>query len=186
MKNLASAFIAATIMAIPLVASADQTNPGQPNGAAMTIMQQTHAKMEQLHSQARLSILNALTPAHRTLLANIVGQLAVSASPDAEAAARQLDASLSQGESRAVLNVSASFEQQARQIMEATRQQLQASGVGPPGGMHAMGPGSEGMRAMGGAQEPNDAGTVLLGMAAKAIAPHHGWPMAMPGMRHGF
>jgi hypothetical protein len=182
MKHLASVFIAATIMAIPLVASADQTSVGQPSAAAMTIMQQTHAKMEQLHSQARLSMLNALTPAHRTLLANIVGELVISASPDAAAAARQLDASLSPGEARAVLNISSSFEQQAKQIMEASRQQLEASGIGPPSGIHAMGAGPEGMRAWAAAQQPNDAGTVLLGMAARTLGPHHGFGLAMPGM----
>ncbi|MBV8163521.1 MAG: hypothetical protein JOZ91_04580 [Candidatus Eremiobacteraeota bacterium] len=180
MKHLASVFIAAALAATPLIVRADDTSAnGQPNAAAMSVMQQTHAKMEQLHAQARLSMLNALTPAHRTLLANVVGQLVIAQSPDTVAAARQLDASLSPNESRAVLSISASFEQQARQLMQSARQQLEASGAGAPGGgMHGMGP--EGMHGMGTSQQPNDAGSVLLGMAARALAPPHAWG---PGMR---
>jgi len=183
MKHLASVFLAAALVATACIARADDTSStGQPNAAAITVMQQTHAKMEQLHAQARLSMLNALTPAHRTLLATIVGQLTIAASPDTSAAARQLDASLSPAESRAVLSISASFEQQARQLMQSARQQLEASGVGPPGGgMRGMG--GEGMHAMHSMPEPNDAGTVLLGMAARALAPPHAWGPAMPEMR---
>ena len=180
MKYIASVFIVATIMAASTIVRADESSTGyQPSSAAMTVMQQTHAKMQQLHAQARLSLLNSLTPAHRALLANVVGQLAISASPDAAAAARELDASLSPGERNSVLNVSTSFEQQAKQLMDSARQQLQASGAAPPMGMHAMGPGMHGMTE----RMPSDAGTVLLGMAARTLEPPHAFGPGGPGMR---
>jgi hypothetical protein len=168
MKYFLSAALAATVLATAVAARAD--NPGGPpppaNPAAMTIMEQTHAKMEQLHSQARLAMLNALSPAHRSLLAQIVGQLVIAPTPDLGAAAKTLDASLAPGEASAVLNVSTSFEQQARQIMEASRKQMEsAMPEGPPHGAYIM----HGMGMQMGGQTQNDPGMVLLSMAGRTL-----------------
>lgn len=168
MKYLLSAALAATLLASAVAARADNVGgpPPPPNSAAMTIMEQTHAKMEQLHSQARLSMLNALSPAHRTLLAQIVGQLVIAPTPDLSAAAKTLDASLAPGEARTVLNISASFEQQAQQIMEASRKQLESTmPAGGPHGPYAM----HGMGMRMGDQTQNDPGMVLLSMAGRTL-----------------
>jgi len=87
-------------------------------------MEQAHAKVEQLHSQARLAMLNALSPAQRATLAQIVGQLAISPNPDPTAAAKQIDASLTPAQAKTILSISTSLHQQARQLMEAARKQM--------------------------------------------------------------
>ena len=185
MRSFVLVFIAATIMATPFVARADDASSGPlppPNPAAMAVMEQTHAKIEQLHAQARLSMLSALTPSHRTLLAQIAAQLVVAAAPDSAAAARALDASLSPSERKAVLDISTSFHEQAKQLFDAARQQMGASapGAGPRGMNHMY------MSGMGDGEAQITAGTVLLMMAAHSISPEP--PMGMPaphtGMSH--
>lgn len=102
-----------------------QLSPSQQQ-AWQQIMQQTHQQMEQLHTQARSKILGALTPAHRELLAQIVGSLAIAPNPDPDAAVRQLNAALSPGEAQAVLSAHSAVEQQMRAIMESTHQRFQS------------------------------------------------------------
>ena len=105
------------------VTSPDTALP-HPNFAAM---QQMHAQMKQIHLQARQQILAALSPAHRALLANIAGQLAIAPNPDREAAARALDAALSPNEARAVLGIESSARTQSDSLMEAARAQFEAT-----------------------------------------------------------
>jgi hypothetical protein len=102
----------------------DTALPPHPSFAAM---EQMHAQMEQLHQQARLQILAALTPAHRALLASVVGQLAIAPNPDRAGAARTLDAALTQTEGRTILSVVANERTQSHSMMEAARQQFEAS-----------------------------------------------------------
>jgi len=59
--------------------------------------------MMQAHEAFRSSVLHALTPEHRALLAQIVGQLAVSDKPDRDAAAKQLDSALTDSEKQNIL-----------------------------------------------------------------------------------
>jgi hypothetical protein len=152
---------------------------GGPDPAAMAAMQQAHAKMEQLHAQARVSMLNSLTSAHRNLLGQVVGQLVIAPSPDLAAGAKELDANLTPAEAKSVLNVATSFEQQARQIMDSVRQQMRGgmqNGQGPHGqyAMRGMTPPDE---------TPTDPGMVLLGMAGRTLDPHAGGPVML--MRGG-
>jgi len=110
--------------ALAQTAAPDTALPPHPSFAAM---EQMHAQMEQLHQQARLQMLAALTPAHRALLASVVGQLAIAPTPDRAAAARTLDAALTQSEGRTILSVVANERTQSHNMMEAARQQFEAS-----------------------------------------------------------
>lgn len=84
---------------MPAVAFAQQAPPqgpmGMPNSAAWK-------QMRAIHEQFRSQVLGAITPAHRALLAQVVGNLAVSTNPDRRAAAQQLDAALSPAEKAAI------------------------------------------------------------------------------------
>ena len=184
MKHILSvaAIAAFALLVTGVAASADETGAlPTPNPAVMQIMEQTHTRMEQLHSQARLAMLNALSPAHRNLLAQVVGQLAIAPNPDPAAAARQLDLSLTQGEGRAILSISSSLEQQSRQLMEASRQQIESA---MPAGSATHALGVQHVRMMqklpGGDQWRTDPGMILLGMAARTAGVGDFHFMAMP------
>jgi hypothetical protein len=101
--------------------------PGGPGPQRFADMRENRAQMEQLHTQARAQMLGALSPAHRTLLANIVGQLAISANPDPRVAAQQLDAVLTTGEKQSILTVHTQLRAQMRTMMEAARARMEAS-----------------------------------------------------------
>ena len=169
MKHLLSALIAFALIA-PVAALADDASDASPlNSPGMAIMQQAREKIDQLHAKARTSMLGALSPAHRTLLAQLVGQLAVAPSPDTAGAAKQLDASLAPAEAKSIVDISTSSEQQVQQVMEDARNQMQASmpqggpGQGRYGGMR-------GMNAMGGGgQAQTDPGMILLAMAGRTL-----------------
>lgn len=160
MKNLLPALVAAALFVSPLAVRADQPE-AQANPAAIQAMQQAHAKMEQLHSQARLAMLNTLSPAQRAALAQVVGQLAIAPTPDLAAAAKQIDASLTPAQAKNILNIKASLHQQAHQVMQALHQQMMSTM--PSGAAH----GQMGMTRMhsGNEQDQNDAGMILLKMA---------------------
>jgi Spy/CpxP family protein refolding chaperone len=141
------------------------------------IMVQSHQQMEQLHTQARERILGSLTAAHRALLAQIVGNLAVSPNPDRDAAARQLDAALSPAEAQAIVATHNALKQQMQAIMENTMKQSQAiltpqqRASMPQGGQNMMyvheGGGSMGPHgnAMEG-HERDTAGSILLELSS--------------------
>jgi hypothetical protein len=131
-------------------------------------MQQMHAQMQQVHAQARAATLAALSSAHRSLLASVVGQLAIAANPDPAAAARTLDAALSPGEKQAILRAHASARSQMEAMMTAARAQM--TGAMPPGQEH---PTKWNHGSAEQAQE-QDPGAILLRMAN---APPHGPPM---------
>lgn len=136
--------IALALALAPAVASAQEGPPGAPapdapplvagpgvaggpNGAAFAAMRKTRGQIEAIRKQARAQILGALTPDQRTLLASVVGGLAVSDDPDLRAAAKQLDAALSPAESQAILDAERHLHDQTRAAMEAARQQFEAS-----------------------------------------------------------
>jgi Spy/CpxP family protein refolding chaperone len=106
---------------LPASAEAAATHP------SFAAMEQMHAQLTQIHKDARLRILGALTPAHRTLLAGVVGQLATAPNPDPVAAAKSLDAALSPAEARSVVSYEAAAHTQSRALMEAFRAQFEAS-----------------------------------------------------------
>jgi hypothetical protein len=135
MNKLLVALVTVAAISLPIAAFADGNvfystsgaTPSPQMRAAFQNMEQAREREEQLHSQARAAMLNALSPAHKTLLAQVFGQLAISPNPDINAAARVLDASLSQAEGRSILAISASLESQTRQIMEAAHEQFMAA-----------------------------------------------------------
>ena len=153
----------------PALALADQPNaapPGMEKHAA--IFEQTHAKMEALHRQARVQILATLSPAHKALLAQVVGELAVSANPDPAAAARRLNAALSPGESQAIMRTANAVHTQMRSIMEAARAEAERSL--PPDESTEMTTKHTEVHMGMPAQGPKDAGSILLMLAS----PGHG------------
>jgi len=111
----------------PAAEAASPAGPGGPNPARFAEMRQDRAQIEALHTQARAQMLGALTPAHRTALANIAGHLAISANPDPRLAAQQLDALLTTGEKQSILNVHTQLRAQMRTMMEAARARMEAS-----------------------------------------------------------
>jgi hypothetical protein len=169
MKRFTPLIFAALALALvaPLASLADNTAapPPPPNPAMFQIMEQTHAQMDKLHGEARLAMLNSLSPAHRNMLAQVVGQLAIAPNPDSSVAARQIDSTLSAVEARSIVNISASLQQQARQLMESAHQQmLKAMPAGAPTthgpwGMHGEGS-SSGTKT--GTRWSTDPGMILL------------------------
>jgi len=147
-------------------------------------MLQTHQQMAQLHQQARAKVLGSLTPAHRTLVAQVVGSLAIAPNPDWQAAAKQLDAALSPAESQAVLSAHAGLMQQAQSLMEGTHQKLmslltaQQRAQLPFGGAEPPHPGMPELKGMPGMMNPT-AGEILLHLGSGDPG-----PMMMTIMHH--
>lgn len=165
MKNILPAALVAALMLIPLGASADPSGApdSSQNSAAFQAFAQVHARMQQLHAQARVSALNALTPAHRNLLAQVVGQLAISPNPDIASAARVLDTNLGPSEGQALITLSTSLRQQSQQLMATARQQMINSlpGSQPAHKVRQMGVGLNQMQ--------NDPGLILLHLTIFSI-----------------
>lgn len=146
MRNLIPAMFAVAVISLPLgaVAGEPPAPMGPPPGMGMAfdfdgqnltpaqqqqvhqLMDQTHQQMAQLMTQARSRILGAISPAHRQLLAQIVGNLAIAPNPDAEAAAKQLNAALSPAEAQAVLSTHEAAMQQMMSLMQSTHQRLES------------------------------------------------------------
>jgi hypothetical protein len=175
MKSLVRAVFATALMLVPATAFADQNSYPAPSAQmrqAFQYMEQAHAKVDQLHAQARLAILNSLSLAHRNLLAQVVGQLAISSSPNLSAAARTIDVSLSQAEGRSILNISQSLEAQSRQIMDAARQQIEAANSSAPQGAPGVGgPREHHMMFYEAHPQSTDPGTILLLMSLHGLEP---------------
>ncbi len=127
MKRIALFSIA--LLASPTLALAQQAPAMQPPGAGAPAGMPNRAGFAQLHQQVRSQMLASLTAQHRALLANIVGQLATSATPDVAGAVRQLDAALSPQESRTILNAEASMRAQMSAAMNGSNGGQQS---GPP------------------------------------------------------
>jgi hypothetical protein len=152
MKNIASAALCAAIIFAPLAALADATPPAlPPEPPNFGVMEQVHGQVDKARATARTTMLNALSASHRSLLSQVVGNLAVAQTPDVSAAAKTLDGALTPGESKAILDASSAFELQVRQIMEAARK---TSGEPVEGGMR--------IRIASADQGPPDAGMILL------------------------
>jgi len=149
MRNIIPAIFAVAVISLPLGAVAGEAPAPMPpmppppgmgmafdfDGQNLTpaqqqqihqIMDQTHQQMQQLMSQARSRVLGSITPAHRQLLAQIVGNLAIAPNPDRDAATKQLNAALSPGEAQAVLSTHQAAMQQMTSIMQSTHQRMEA------------------------------------------------------------
>jgi hypothetical protein len=124
-------------------------------------MGQVRAQLDQVRAQARSTALNALTPASRTLLSQVVGQLAVAATPDVNAAAKQLDAELTPREAKAILDAQNTLLTQTQAIIEKARA---AAG-------DSTGPDQNRPRLGSDDQTQNDAGLALLRLAVPPMGP---------------
>ncbi len=128
----------ALLASVPLLAFAQAQPPSTgPSGAPwprrdLGAMRQTMQQQEALHKQFRAKILGALTPAHRALLASLIGQLAVAANPDRQAAIKKLDAALSNGEKQSVLNAAQGFMSQQRALRRQMMAKLRAANPNMP------------------------------------------------------
>jgi hypothetical protein len=136
MKRIA--LVALAFVLAPVIGSAQQDAPPPgppPDGAAMSApdpqrmaaMRQVRAQMMQLRTQTRTQMLAALTPQHRTAIANLVGEAAVSPNPDPRVVAQRIDALLTRSEAQNVVNLAASERVNARNMMESARAQFVAS-----------------------------------------------------------
>jgi hypothetical protein len=94
---------------------------GAPSAAQMAAMRQVHAQAEAAHAQTRARLLAALTPAHRTAVANVFGQLAIAVNPDPRAAAQSLDALLSPAEKQSVVTIAAAERTNVHALMQQAR-----------------------------------------------------------------
>lgn len=140
-----------------------QTPPPTPNAGQRQEFRQMRQQMEQIHKQARAEILGALTPAHKSLLATVAGQLATSVNPDYNAAAQRLDAALSSGEKQKIVAAAQSAMAKARAAMEAMRAQMPQEPGGPMMRAGGMGMGPHGAQE---SKRMTDAGWILLHMTA--------------------
>ena len=125
---------------------------------------------QQLHQQFREQVLSSLTPAHRRAVAATIGELAIEANPDVQAAARRLDQILSGGERARIMQAHSAFKTQTAQLHEQMRSDMQRIMPDHPAMDHPR----NGM-----AHHTPDAGAIVL----MALSPH---PMGMMhGMMHG-
>jgi hypothetical protein len=131
-------------------------------------MRQMRQQMAQIHTQARTQMLGALTPAHRSLLANVAGQLAIAPAPNFRAAAQQLDTALSATEKQSILAADTSARNQMRTAFQQMRSQMPPppAGASPfPGRPPFAGPGGPGGpngERRDGQRRQRTAGSVLL------------------------
>lgn len=133
MKNVLIALSLALALG-PVAALAD--NATAPAGPPQLTQQQRQAlhqtfetfrtQEEQLHKQFRQQIIGSLSPAHRTAIAGIIGNLAISPNPDPAMAAKQLDGLLTQGEQQRILSLHQAFKTQGRALHEQMRKQIES------------------------------------------------------------
>ena len=136
MKRIALVALAFVLAPVVGAAQQDATPPGPPpDGAPMTApnpqrmaaMRQVRQQMMQLRTQTRTQMLAALTPQHRTAIANLLGEAAVSPNPDPHVVAQRIDALLTRSEAQNVVNVAASERANVRTMMESARAQFVAT-----------------------------------------------------------
>jgi hypothetical protein len=174
-------FLALTLalLALPVAALADPNDsaaapspltPAQRQAISSQI-QAARQKEMQMHQQLRSQILDTLTPDHRTAVANAIGAMVISASPDPAATAKQIDALLSPAEQQKIVSAHNAFVSQSQALMKQVHDQI-AQGR-PNSQWH----GSETPHAMPAMPGANDAGTVVLMVLA-----HHGPMMGMMGV----
>ena len=142
----------------------------QAMGAAIQAYRQ---KAMQMHEQLRTQILDVLSPDQRTAVANAIGQMVISPSPDPAVAAKQIDAVLTPDEQQKILAAHDNFVKQSQAMLQQLHAQFahQAPNAGHwTGAPHPM-PTMPGT---------NDAGNVVLMVLA-----HHSPLMDRGGMPMG-
>jgi len=179
----------------PVAVLADDNNAPPPGPPQLTQAQREnlektfetyHTQMEQLHAQLRTQVLSSISPAHRTTIAGIIGNLAISSNPDPKAAARQIDTLLSQGEQQRIVGLHNTFHAQVEKLHQQMRAQLESQ---MPGGMHPGGNGNHIYHMKGGIEnESSDAGSMVLKILTHpkgemTFMHHMGAPMGGPPHR---
>jgi hypothetical protein len=120
---------------------------GPPTGAAQQRDPQRiqfMAQMRRLHQQMRSSVLEALTPTNRQLLAEVVGQLAIAPSPNYKGAVQRLDRALSPAERNTILQADDNLRTQSQALFASMQSSGQQGGQMPPGADGQMPPGADG------------------------------------------
>jgi len=146
---------------LPAVAIADPGDSAAPSAPLSPAQRQQRAaefqaarqKAMQMHEQLRSQILGALSSDHRTAIANAIGEMAISASPDPAAAAKQIDGILSSSEQQKILELHGTFQKQMQTLMQQLHAQLAR-----PSSTN----GANEQRTMPAMPAMNDAGNVLL------------------------
>lgn len=173
--------LALALVALPVAAQADPNGsaqaPSPPTSAQRQAMSSKRRaffqKAMQMHQQLRSQIIDALSPDHRTAVADAIGQMVISASPDPAATAKQIDGLLSAGEQQRIVQLHQTFVSQSQALMQQMRQQMQSQGARAHGNWTAPPRGT----APPGA---DDAGNIVLRVLAQrgpmmmGMMPHHG------------
>lgn len=123
---LALVFAPAPVLA-QVTAPADAGSFATPSPQARALMRQSRAQLAQIRQTVRVRMLAALTPAHRTMLANAVGNLVLAVNPDPRTVAAQLDAVLAPAEKQAIISIDAAGRTSARAIMQQQRAAFEAT-----------------------------------------------------------
>lgn len=186
--RLPAALFALVLATTPLLASAQTVppapapSPGTGIGAEVSAGLRMASQTLQTQLQARTAILAALTPAHRELLAKIVGELAIAPDPNLDAAAARLDAALFPAEVQAIGRVEAGKRAQVmaeagqlRSTLQSTLsaeqlKQMQAASAELVRGMAPDGRMNQAMAKM--IQAEGDPGHVLLTMVLVGMQPY--------------
>ncbi len=87
-KGFLALVLALSILPVAAIAQSAPSSDAPPamtdqqRQAMFTEFKAIHTQAEALHKQYRAQVLNSLTPIHRQTVANLIGQLAISANPD--------------------------------------------------------------------------------------------------------
>jgi hypothetical protein len=129
MLSLALAFapVAGLAQGAPSPGPPGMESNSVPTSAQMSAMRQVHAQAEAAHVQARSRLIAALSPADRTAVASIFGQLALAPNPDLHAAAQSLDALLTPAEKQSVVSIAAAERSNMHALMQQARAQFEST-----------------------------------------------------------
>jgi hypothetical protein len=111
-----------------------------------------------------------MTPVHRRAIAAEIGELAVSANPDAQATAKRIDSILSPGERSRIISAHEQYRNQAEQMHQQIMSQLKTQFPNMPERHH-----NDQDHKMPNQMMMRDAGWIVL----HSLPPHH--EMGMPG-----
>ena len=118
--------VAAIAQSAPTVTSdAPPAMTDQQRQAMVKEFKAVHDQAEVLHKQYRAQVLNSITPIHRQTVANLIGQLAISANPDKSVTAKQIDVLLSGAERNAILAAHNNYLAQSKKLHEQAWQEMQ-------------------------------------------------------------
>lgn len=163
MKKLAVIGLLAALSATAAPTLAQTTAP-TPSPAMRAQFKAMRSHMMQIHTTERSQILGALTPANRSLLASIAGQLATSVTPDYKGAVTRLDSALSASEKQRIISAAQAAHTQQRSLMQSMRAAM-------PHPQNMQRPARPHWKHV---QRTPDAGRILLGLAAGREMHMHG------------